>query len=306
MILVGLIVAGLVVGAPVSADLGGYLERSSEAEFTGEQLVACETPDGRRSSVFNLAQTDGTVVAWEGGEDAPLVGVAPGLSVTVTGEAVESAVVEGSAVVDSDQYTIEEGGESTFLGRPVSEVSLVRDGTERVRMTVDSDTDAVLRTITYADDGSPYCDRRLLSFEEDLTGVPELAVDAAADPASPIDEHPDDLEQTIEGFELVDTYSLDGGTLSYYSDGFFSAGVAVTRHPIDLSESDDVVEFGAEGGTYQRSYQAGSVTVTWKADAGNMVLIGDLPPDLLESFLDELPPPGQDNFFDRIWSRLFG
>lgn len=306
MNLMGLVVAALVVGVPVSADLGGYLERSAEAEFTGEQLVACETPDGGRSSVFNLAQTDGTVVAWEGGEDTPLVGVAPGLSVTVTGEAVESAVVEGSAVVDSDPYTVEEGGESTYLGRPVNEVSLVRDGTERVRMTVDSDTQALLRTITYAEDGSTYCDRRLLSFEEDLSDVPELAVDAAADPARPIDEHPAELEPTIEGFELVDTYSLDGGTLSYYSDGFFSAGVAVTQQTISFGESDDVVEFEAEAGAYQRSYQAGSVTVTWEADAGNMVLIGDLPPDLLESFLEELPPPGQDNFFDRIWSRLFG
>lgn len=306
MNLVAVVVAALMVGVPVSPDLGGYLERSSEAEFTGEQLVACETPDGSRSSVFNLAQTDGTVVAWEGGEDTPLVGVAPGLSVTVTGESVESSVVEGSAVVDSDQYTVEEAGESTYLGRPVNEVSLVRDGTERVRMSVDSDTDAVLRTITYADDGSSYCDRRLLSFEEDLSGVPELAVDAAAEPASPIDEDPEDLKSTIEGFELVDTYSLDDGTLSYYSDGFFSAGVAITRRPISFGESDDVVEFAGEAGKYQRSYQAGSVTVTWDADPGNMVLIGDLPPDLLESFLDELPPPDQDNFFDRIWSRLFG
>lgn len=306
MSLAALVVAALVVGAPMSADLGGYLERSSEAEFTGEQLVACETPDGRRSAVFNLAQTDGTVVAWEGGEDTPMVGVAPGLSVTVTGEAVESAVVEGSPVVDSDRYTVEEGGESTYLGRPVSEVSLVRDGTERVRMTVDSDTDAVLRTITYADDGSAYCDRRLLSFEEDISGVPELAVDAAVEPASPIDDPPGELESTIEGFELVDTYSLDGGTLSYYSDGFFSAGVAVTRRPISLGETDDVVELEAEEGKYQRSYQAGSVTVTWEADAENMVLIGDLPPDLLQSFLDELPPPAQNNFFDRIWSHLFG
>lgn len=306
MNLVAMVVAALVVGVPVPADLGGYLERSSEAEFTGEQLVTCETPDGGRSSVFNLAQSDGTVVAWEGGEDDPLVGVAPGLSVTVTGEAVESAVVEGSPVVDSDQYTVEEGGESTYLGRPVQEVSLVRDGIERVQMTIDSDTDAVLRTVTYADDGSSYCDRRLLSFEEDLSGVPELAVDAATDPASPIDDHPDDLEPTIEGFQLVDTYSLDDGTLSYYSDGFFSAGVAITRRPITFGESDDVVEFEGESGPYQRSYQAGSVTVTWEADSGNMVLIGDLPPDLLESFLEELPPPEQNNFFDRIWSSLFG
>lgn len=301
-----LLLSALVVGTPVSADLGGYLERSAEAEFSGEQLVSCETPDGGRSSVFNLAQQDGTVVAWEGGEDTPMVGVAPGLSVTATGETVEASVVEGSPVVDGDEYSVEEIGESTYLGRPVVEVSLARDGTERVRMTIDSDTDALLRTITYTEDGSRYCDRRLVSFDEDLGDVPELAVDAEPEPASPIDESPEELPSSIEGFDLVDTYPLEDGSLSYYSDGYFSVGVAITDRPISFGNSDEVVEFSARDGSYRRSYQAGSVTVAWEAGAGNMVAIGDLPPDLLDSFLAELPPPDSGSFFDRIWTRLFG
>lgn len=300
------LMAALVGTSPLFADVGEYLERSSEAEFSGEQIVSCETPDGDRSSIFNFAQTDGTVVAWDGGEDSSMVGVAPGRTVTVTGDAVETAVVEGSALVDADEYTTEEGPTSTYLGREVTEVSLLKDGTERVRLTIDSETSAVLRTITYTADGETYCDRRLLSFEEDLDDVPQLALDEAPEPSSPTDEAPEELAETIDGFVLVDTYELEEGTLSYYSDGFFSAGVALTDRPVSVGDGDEVVEFELEDGTYERVYAAGSVTVTWEADSDNVVLMGDLPPDLVESFLAELPASRQSGFFDRIWSRLFG
>jgi hypothetical protein len=46
--------------------------------------------------------------------------------------------------------------------------------------------------------------------------------------------------------------------------------------------------------------------VTWVSASGNMAVIGDLPPDLLDALLDELPPPVHEGFLGRIWSRLFG
>jgi hypothetical protein len=163
-----------------------------------------------------------------------------------------------------------------------------------------------MRTVSYDGEGSLYCDRRLLSFHEDLAGVPDVPLQEEAEPLTPIEDAPKDLADTIAGFELVDTYSLEDGTLSYYSDGFFSAGVALTHRPISFSESETVVEVQEQSGSYRRAYQAGSVTVTWETDAGNMVVIGDLPPDLLDAFLSELPTPRQTNLLDRIWTRLFG
>ncbi|MFP3914807.1 MAG: hypothetical protein ACLFWM_08020 [Actinomycetota bacterium] len=300
------LMAAVMVGSPLMGDVGGYLERSSEAEFRGEQLVSCDTPDGERRSVFQLAQVDGGAVAWEEGEEAPIVGVAPGLSVTVTGEVVESSVVEGSQVVSPDRYSVEEREEGSYLGRRTEDVSLLRDDVERVRLTVDAATDAVLRTLTYRADGSLYCDRRLLSFDQDVSRVPEVIAGGDSQPMAPMDTDPDSLPRSVEGFELVDTYSLDDDTLSYYSDGFFSVGVAITSRPISLSAPEEVVDFETDDGRYRRSYQAGSVTVTWEADEGNLVLIGDVPPDLVDAFLAELPPPSQEGFFGRIWSRLFG
>lgn len=301
-----LLVAAAMAATPVMADLGGYLERSAEAEFSGEQLVACETPDGARSSVFNLAQVDGTVVAWEAGDEVPIVAVAPGLSVTVTGDEVEASVVEGNPVAESDLYSVGSAREITYLGRPAEEVPLMREGDERVRLVVDSATDVVVRTYTYDGDGSLYCDRRLLSFQLDVSDVPSVVLSAEVEAATPIDSAPEQLPETIEGFSLVDTYSLDEGTLSYYSDGFFSAGVVLTTRPITFSQNDDVVEIDLDSGEYRRSHQAGVATITWVSGAGNMAVIGDLPPDLLDALVSDLPDPVRENFFDRIWNRLFG
>ncbi|HEX2154005.1 MAG TPA: hypothetical protein VHL52_08500 [Acidimicrobiia bacterium] len=306
MNLPALLVAAVMAGTPVVPDLGGYLERSSEAEFSGEQLVSCETPDGSRSSVFNLAQLEGTVVAWEPDDEVPVMSVAPGVSVTAVGDEVEASMVEGTPVVQSDHYTVGSTTGSSYLGRPVEEVSILRDGTERVRLVVDHATDAVVRTSTYDGDGSLYCDRRLLSFDTDVSDVPEVVLSSDVDTAQPIDDAPAELPESIEGFSLVDTYSLADGTLSYYSDGFFSAGVVMTDRPIDPDSDDGMVEVEDDTGAYRRSYQAGMVSVTWLSGSGNMAVIGDLPPDLLEALLDDLPQPTQENFFDRLWTRLFG
>lgn len=301
-----LVLAIALTGSPVAADLGGYLERSAETEFSGEQLVSCETPDGSRSSLFRVAQVDGTVAAWASDDDAPIVTVGPGRSAVIDGEEVEASVIEGTEAVGSDQYEAGDEIETVFLGRPATDVSLLRDGSERVRLTIDRATGSVVRTRTFDGAGQEYCDRRLLSFDTENVEIPIAAVPVTVeDAALPIEDVPEVLPETIEGFRLADTYALDDGSLSYYTDGFFSAGVVLTDRPLGLG-SDDLITFERNGGEYSREYQAGSVTVTWVSASGNMAVIGDLPPDLLEALVDELPAPVQEGFFGRIWSRLFG
>src|SRR5690554_8110583 len=87
------VVAAILVVAPVAADIGGYLEASTEAEFAGEQVVLCETPDGSRSTAFEIAQVDGTVVAWGAQSGDSIVRVAPGLSMTSAGDLVDATPV---------------------------------------------------------------------------------------------------------------------------------------------------------------------------------------------------------------------
>lgn len=300
-----LLVVAALAATPITGDLGGFMERSSEAEFSGEQLVSCRTPDGDRTSVFEVAQVDGTVIAWVSAAEAPVVTMTPGRAATISGDQVEVTAVEGSTPDPADVYEVGTRTDVSYLGRDAFEVSLFRDETERVRLTVDTETDVVVRTRTFDDQGALYCDRRLVTFEPNPTSVPEVISGVETEPVAPLDEPGDEMPETIAGFQLLDAYALDNGTLSYYSDGFFSVGVVVTSSTL-LAAEDEVVVVPADRGEYRRTYQAGSVTVTWDAEVGNMGVIGDLPPDLLERFLEELPPPTQHGFFGRIWSRLFG
>jgi hypothetical protein len=226
---------------------------------------------------------------------------------TVSGDQVVASAVEASDLgSDSAAYVVAEEVPTTYLGRDALEVTIERDGVERINLTIDIGTDAVVRTIVFDDDGNTYCDRRLVSFTPgEVTDLDSLEpIDA--DPAEPIDSAPAELPEATHGFRLLDTYQLDEGTLSYYSDGFFSFGAVMTERPVGFEEAAEVVVVEAETGRYRRSYVAGRVTVAWASASGNMALVGDLPPDLVEDVLSDMPAPVGTGFFERIWSRLFG
>jgi len=291
--------------SPLLADIQSQVDRSAAAEFSGEVLVTCETPDGSRSEVFNVAQVDGAFLAWDDGQDEA-ISVSPGLSMTSVDGQIEASIVEASDATGLDGYTASDETGATYLGRAADELVLSRDGVERVRLTLDVETGAILRTITYGADGSTYCDRRLLAFDADVSDVPSLRLNTDVDPTVPLDAAPESLPGTIEGFQLVDTYPVEDGTLSYYTDGFFSVGVVITRRPLKLPSEGNTIEVEAGAGSYLRSFQPGMVTVTWSRGAEKLAMIGDLPPDMAEAFLGDLPAPVRETFFDRIWNRLFG
>lgn len=302
-----LTIASLVVPSALTGDLGSYLERSAAAQFSGEQLVTCQTPDGPRDSIFEMAQDHGSVVAWSNDPSRPLATAAPGMAATVSGDQLEAAAVEGTTSQDgSPLYQVGEPSELTYLGRPAGQVSVSRQGVERARLTIDDETQAVVRVTTLTGDGEVYCDRRMVSFQPGSSAIPAQAPVVEVEKTAPLDSAPAQLPSTMEGFRLLDTYPLEDGTLSYYSDGFFSVGVAVTDRPVDFADDARVVDVTSGGGRYERSYEAGQVTVTWETEADHLTVIGDLPPDLLDSVLGNLPSPARHGFFGRIWSRLFG
>ena len=305
-----LLAALLMVPSAVAADLGGYLEQSATAEFSGEQLISCDTPDGARDSLFEIAQADGWVAVWTDADEEGRVTVGSGVMAAVSGDKVAASAVQTDDLgADSAAYTVGDEVPTTYLGREALAVHIDRDGVERMVLTVDTETAAVVRTETFDDHGDLYCDRRLLSFSPGEVDASLGLGDAEpidAEAAAPIDDAPAELPATSHGFTLLDTYQLDDGTLSYYSDGFFSFGVVVTTRPVGFEDDDEVTVVQSGTGEYRRSYVAGQVTVAWTGSSGNMALIGDLPPDLVEDVLSGMPRPVGTGFFERIWSRLFG
>jgi hypothetical protein len=103
---------------------------------------------------------------------------------------------------------------------------------------------------------------------------------------------------------LLDAYVDDAGlTFGYYSDGFFSFAVFESRVEIVL---DGGVDHLVEGHSYLREFSPGQVTYTWPVQGGGMALIGDLPPDMHDQVLEELPSPYDAGFFRKLWRNLFG
>jgi hypothetical protein len=57
---------------------------------------------------------------------------------------------------------------------------------------------------------------------------------------------------------------------------------------------------------YERSFTPGQSTYAWETKDSGMAMVGDLPPDLYEAVLSELPEPATPNLLRRLWRRLFG
>ena len=112
------------------------------------------------------------------------------------------------------------------------------------------------------------------------------------------------LPESVAGFDLLDQYEDESGVrFAYYSDGFFSFALFETPTAVAVPDSTPVE---LESGDYLRVFTAGQVTYVWERREFGMALVGDLPPDLHETVLAEMPHPEDPGLFRRWWRALFG
>lgn len=288
-------------------DLGSYLERSARAEFTGEQVITCDTPDGVRDAVVEVAQADGTLAVRSTIGDGPAVRAGSGVLAVVDEDGrLDGAKLERVGAVPVDRYRGEPVGVLELLGRSAEEVS-VHDpaGSERARMAFDVVTGALLRSEVLNGDGSVYCRSRLVEFTAgaSVTAVPAEEV-RRLEPVEDVDGGV--MPGELGGFDRVDAYAWgEEGVLAYYSDGFFSFTLLHTPGPVRL-DAAGAVTVPAGRGSYTRWFGPGHVLYAWETALGGLALFGDLPLDLQDTVLDELPPPQDSGLLTRWWRRLFG
>lgn len=306
-----LLVVVLVMMVPQSVALAGdleeLLEESRSASYSAEQLISCSTPDGTRDALIELEQRGEEVRYGGKSESGPQVWSGyGGWVVQADGSVVDSAAVTGDESIgdespDQDTYTVEEREEVSYLGRSSTRYVLLDGDLPRAELVVDVETGVLLVVTTFDGDGEPYCERRFVAFDPQApewdTSEPgsgeELAVSSTSH-----------LPEIIGDFTLLDAYIDDAGlTFGYYSDGFFSFAVFESTVEIVL---DGGVDHLVEGNRYLRQFTPGKVTYTWPVQGGGMALIGDLPPDMHEVVLEELPSPYDAGFFRKLWRNLFG
>lgn len=289
-------------GAAFGAELDELLDRSHEANYAAEQIISCSTPDGVRDAVVRITQTGGELrVSSNVTDDVEVAAGAGSWSMRSADGLVAEAAVGGGKEKTEPLYTVEEERAVEYLGRAALSYLLIRGGEPRAELVFDEETGALVEAVTFTIGGEVYCERRFVSLETNVEASAQLP-EASGTP--PVEVAESNLPDEVSGFERLDQYEDEEGLrFAYYSDGFFSFAVFETDNPVELPEAT-VVELGA--GVYERAFTAGQATYVWETRDGGVALVGDLPPDLHEAVLTEMPHPQDPGFFRRWWRNLFG
>jgi hypothetical protein len=171
-------------------------------------------------------------------------------------------------------------------------------------LVIDDETGAIVEAVTLTIDNDVYCKRRFVSLDPEAPVIEDKVTSTESTPPTLVETSL--LPERVSGFELLDQYEdegEDGVRFAYYSDGFFSFALFETPTAVDLPEATEV-EF--DSGEYSRAFTAGQVTYVWETIDTGMALVGDLPPDLHEAVLSEMPHPQDPGLFRRWWRALFG
>lgn len=289
--------------APASAaELDELLEESSEASYTAEQTISCSTPDGPRDAIVRIAHDGGQLrVTSTADEAVEVLAGAGGWSLRRGDGVVSAAAVESGGTAATPVYVVERVGPIVVLDRAAMRYRLNRDGVERAELIIDLETGAIVGSTTFDADGTAYCRRRFVSFDPGAPVPPtQFAAPAEIQPVDP----GLGLPETVAGFQRLDQYQDERGVrFTYFSDGFFSFAVFEARGEVSLPDGS-LVALGEA--VYHRSSNAGQVTYVWETAEGMMALVGDMPVDLQEAVLAELPTPSDPGLFRRMWRNLFG
>lgn len=297
----------LLVLVPATAawgtELDELLRRGHEATYSAEQIINCTTPDGNRDALVQIDQNGEEIrISSQVSEEVEIIAGEGGWTLTRGDGLVAEATVGAGDMSTEPLYTIEDEGAVEYLGRAAMAYLLIRDGEPRAELVIDDETGAVVKAVTLTVDSEVYCERRFVSLSTDVPSFE--GKEPVSEPSSPMEVESSALPQSVSGFELLDQYAdEDGFTFFYYSDGFFSFALFETPQMVVLPEAT-VVEFGS--GTYQRAFTAGQVAYVWETRGSGMALVGDLPPDMHDSVLSQMPHPEDPGMFRRWWRALFG
>lgn len=289
-------------GAAFAAELDELLDRSQEASYAAEQTISCSTPDGVRDAVVRIVQSGGELRVSSSVTDDVQVAAGAGTWSMRRGDGlVAEATVDAGNEKAEPLYTVDEERSVEYLGRAAMSYLLIRDGEPRAELVFDDETGALVKAVTFSIDGQVYCERRFVSLETEVEAGGPMPESQGT--AQVVVEDPN-LPDEVAGFERLDQYEdEDGLRFAYYSDGFFSFALFETETTVALPESA-VVDFGS--GVYERVFTAGQVTYVWETRDDGVALVGDLPPDLHEAVLAEMPTPEDPGFLRRWWRNLFG
>jgi hypothetical protein len=289
--------------AAFGAELDELLEQGQEASYSAEQIISCSTPDGVRDALVRIEQVGGELQLTSSvSGDVEVTAGAGGWTITSDEGLLAQATVDRGDPADDELYVVEDEGAVEYLGRVAMAYLLVRDGEPRAELTIDDETGVVVKAVTLTLDNDVYCERRFVSLDTEIPEIDKQSGDEVGAPPTLVETS--SLPKNVSGFELLDQYEDESGVrFAYYSDGFFSFALFETPSAVAVPEATPVE---LESGDYLRVFTAGQVTYVWETRDSGMALVGDLPPDLHQAVLAEMPRPEDPGLFRRWWRALFG
>lgn len=281
------------------------LEEAAGAEFHGSGVVMCTWDGDSAATTYEVTRTDGmSMISGPGGD----LMAHDGISASRSGSQWYGTEVEEWAEwAISDRYSIGESLPTTRLARPATIVTVLEDGTPRVRMIIDDESRVPLATEILDGDGRVFRMAALVTFEPGAQDMPDdMPEMEEMDTIRPM-ASATSLPHSLGGYLRADVYDAGGGAVQvFYTDGVFSFSVFEAKRGSRQAAFERATEFAAGGRKYRRIVTPTATWVQWNSPDHSYVLMGDLPPDHLMGVLDLLPAPGERGWFVRIWRRLFG
>lgn len=210
-----------------------------------------------------------------------------------------------SEPLESGRYTVEESDAARHMGRECTLMSVHEGDMLRATFLVDGYTGAPLIIETYLPDGSMFRRVSLQNFKPYRTYAAPSTDPGSYEVMVPVrDER---LPTTVAGYTLVDTFEAPGdGVQGFYRDGLFSFSLFALPHGTQVTGIDTASVHTVGDHMYDVAPTAHDVRIHWTSATGEVVLVGDLPPDHADAVLAELPTPHDRGFFERLWHGLFG
>ncbi len=287
-----LIVAVATLFAGSSPELIELFDAANSTDMNGRQLSVTFTEEGTVTDLRRVAQTGGMAMVESSG-GATMVGN----GVLYKDDLTAAAMPAAAPMEFSDRYdvTIEPTARGT-------EASIWEAGALRARY-VFGDDGALAMSEVFAADGSLF---RMQMLIPDGDEVPGFAMDEMPEPDMMV-EASSGLLPAMPAYQAGPVYEAPaGGVQRFYTDGLFRFSVFAfpVRTSIVGMEIHETEYDGRDG--YHRSYGPTTTSVTWHGADHTYVVVGDLPPDHLAAVIGELPRPASQNWFARMWRKLFG
>lgn len=292
-----------VAGPAAASDLAEMLDEARDATYTATRLTVSVWGDETIVVRERVEHSHGSEIV-RVDEHWSMVG--DGRAITMNESPEGIAFMTSAEPIATDRYTVTDAAPVSHMRRTCELITVNEGDTVRARVVVDDLTGAPLITYLYDADGRVFRTVSLSEFKPHRTYEwPEGRTDGPVEIV--MNGENEVVPDEVAGYALVDVFPGPASSeQGFFSDGLFAFSLFALPAAAVVEGFEAASTMITSAGIYEVAPTAHDVRVHWSDGTNDFVLVGNVPPDHLESVLDELPAPQNHNMLMRWWHRLFG